>query len=87
ESGSYIGSTEKHDVFLVYKPNLEYLKSTALNVELAKEIENFCREKLQNSGKKRMVFAPTKYLDEEYLDKFRIDFCQLPFEIYRMAER
>jgi len=34
-------------------------------------------------GKKCLVFAPAKYLDAEYLLELRIDFCQLPFEIYR----
>jgi len=34
---------------------------------------------------KRLVFAPTKYLDQEHLDQYRIDFAQLPFEIYELA--
>jgi adenine-specific DNA-methyltransferase len=34
-------------------------------------------------GKRRLVFAPTKYLDQDYLEKYKIDFAQLPFEIYR----
>jgi len=33
------------------------------------------------------VFAPTKYLDQDFLDRLRIEFCQLPFEIYQAAER
>lgn len=32
------------------------------------------------------VFAPTKYLDQEHLDQFRIDFAQLPFEIYELTK-
>ncbi len=38
------------------------------------------------AGKKRLVFAPTKYLDQEYLDKYQIDFAQLPYEIYQRAK-
>jgi adenine-specific DNA-methyltransferase len=36
--------------------------------------------------KRRLVFAPTKYLDQEQLDALRIDFAQLPFEIYKLAQ-
>ena len=36
-------------------------------------------------GKRRLVFAPTKYLDQEHLDVLRIDFAQLPFEIYQLV--
>ena len=32
--------------------------------------------------KRRLVFAPTKYLDQEHLEYHKIDFAQLPFEIY-----
>ena len=35
--------------------------------------------------KRRLVFAPTKYLDQEHLDQHRIDFAQLPFEIYELT--
>jgi len=37
-------------------------------------------------GKRRLVFAATKYLDQEHLDSLRIDFAQLPFEIYQLAK-
>ena len=36
-------------------------------------------------GKRRLVFAPTKYLDQEMLDQFSIDFAQLPYEIYELT--
>jgi len=36
-------------------------------------------------GKRRLVFAPTKYLDQDHLDLYKIDFAQLPFEIYELA--
>ena len=38
------------------------------------------------SGKRRLVFAPTKYLDGIHLEENRVDFCQLPFEIYKAAK-
>jgi adenine-specific DNA-methyltransferase len=71
----FIGESDKYKVYLLYRPDLEYLKSTALNLDYAILLGEF-------DGKKRLVFAPMKYLDENYLREFKIDFCQLPYEIY-----
>jgi len=62
-------------VFLFYKPDLEYLKTTALTLEKAEEITRITI----GSSKKRLVFAPMQFLDQDYLDKYRIDFVQLPY--------
>jgi len=75
----YIGQSREHEVYLFYEPNLEYLKSTALTLDRAKELG-------PPQGKRRLVFAPTKYLDQQHLHELRIDFAQLPFEIYRLAK-
>jgi adenine-specific DNA-methyltransferase len=79
ESRSFIGTSKEYEVYLFYKPDIEYLKNTALTLDRAKALGPF-------NKKKRLVFAPTKYLDQEHLDRLRIDFAQLPFEIYRMVE-
>ena len=68
-----------HEVYLFYRPDLEYLKSTSFNIETAQSLGEY-------KGKKRLVFAPTKYLDQEFLNKFHIEFSQLPFEIYRKRD-
>ena len=34
--------------------------------------------------KQRLVFAPAKYVDDYTLREHRIDYCQLPYEIYRL---
>ncbi len=78
ESKNYIGSTKVYDVYLFYKPDIEYLKNTALTLEKAESISK------GKSNKKKLVFAPTKYLDEHSLRDLKIEFCQLPFEIYRI---
>jgi len=78
ESNNYIGSTKDYDVYLFYKPDIEYLKNTALTLEKAETISK------GKSNKKKLVFAPTKYLDEHSLRDLKIEFCQLPFEIYRI---
>ena len=78
ESKNYISSSKNYDVYLFYKPDIEYLKNTALTLEKASLISK------EKSNKKKLVFAPTKYLDEHSLRDLKIEFCQLPFEIYRI---
>jgi adenine-specific DNA-methyltransferase len=75
-----IGESTHYDVYLLYEPNVDHLKSTALTLDVARALP-------KGSGKKRLVFAPTKYLDSIHLDEHRIEFCQLPFEIYKAAKR
>lgn len=72
----FIGTSERYDVYLLYAPDLDYLKNTALTLDMARGLP-------KGSGKRRLVFAPTKYLDAIHLEEHRIDFCQLPFEIYK----
>ena len=75
----FVGRTASHDVFLLYEPDVDKLKSLALSLPMARALPAGSRRKL--------VFAPTKYLDREFLHKFRIDFQQLPFQIYEAIER
>jgi adenine-specific DNA-methyltransferase len=79
EKNNFIGESKEYEVYLFYKPDIEYLKSTALTLEMAKKMGPF-------KSKKRLVFAPSKYLDTDYLLEYRIDYCQLPFEIYKLKE-
>jgi len=75
----FIGESAKYDVYLFYEPDMEYLKATALTLDAARQLP-------KGSGKKRLVFAPTKYLDGIHLEEHRIEFCQLPFEIYKTVK-
>ena len=74
----FVGESKTHEVYLFYQPDLDYLRKTALTLERAQELG-------KPKSKRRLVFAPTKYLDQEQLDELRIDFAQLPFEIYKLA--
>jgi len=76
EESNSIGESKDYEVYLFYKPDIEYLKTIALTLERAKNLR-------PRKGKKRLVFAPMKYLDQDYLTEYQIEFCQLPFEIYR----
>ena len=75
----FVGRTGSHDVYLFYEPNVDKLMSLALSLAEARALPNGKRRKL--------VFAPTKYLDREFLHRYRIDFQQLPFQIYEAIER
>lgn len=78
ESKHFIGPSKHYDVYMLYKPDLEYLKQTALTLNMARKLR-------ANAGDKQLlVFAPTKYVEPQELDELRIDFCQLPFEIYKV---
>lgn len=79
EKKNFVGENKNYEVYLFYKPDLEYLKNTALTLERAKTLG-------KSNGKRRLVFAPAKYLDQDHLDELRIDFAQLPFEIYKSAK-
>lgn len=79
EKKFYVGESSNYHVFLFYKPDVTFLKSTALTLERAEALHT-------PKEKQRLVFAPTKYLDQDLLGKHRIDFAQLPFEIYKLAK-
>jgi len=78
---NFIGENKDFEVYLIYQPDLNYLRSTSLDLEKAEKLglpEPNC--------KKRLVFAPMKYLDTDTLERYRIEYCQLPFEIYKFKE-
>ena len=75
----FIGRSRMYDVFLIYTDDVEELKNLALTQSIARKFPSGQRPKL--------VFAPTKYLDQESLHRHRITFQQLPFEIYESVEK
>lgn len=75
-SKNFVGESKTHALYLFYEPNLEKLKNMALGLDDARALK-------APKDKRLMVFAPTKYLDQEYLDQYKIDFVQLPYEIYK----
>jgi adenine-specific DNA-methyltransferase len=79
EKKHFIGESRNYQVFLFYEPDIAKLKNLALTLDMAKALPPLKKDK------RRLVFAPTKYLDQDHLDQFRIDFAQLPFEIYELT--
>ena len=75
----YIGSSRHYDVYLIYEADIGTLKDMALTLDMAR--------KLPGSKRRKLVFAPTKYLDQEFLHQYGIDFQQLPFQIYETFDK
>ena len=75
----FIGSSRLYDVYLIYEDDLDKLKDMALTLDVAR--------KLPKGKRNKLVFAPTKYLDLEFLHQYRVTFQQLPFQIYETFDR
>ena len=75
----FIGKSRLYDVFLIYSDDVDELKDMALTLDAAR--------KLSRGQRNRLVFAPTKYVEREFLHRYRITFQQLPFEIYEAVEK
>ena len=73
-------SDDKNDYYLIYRPDLEYLRSNEaiLNLEQAKRIQDSSHK----NGKKAIVYAAGNYIGQRELTKMGIAFCQLPYAIH-----
>lgn len=82
EAKGYIGEAAGRHVWLLYKPNLEWLKSpdAALTLARAKIIAE------SDSHANHLVFAPARYVSQKMLadEKLNIEFAPLPFALYRV---
>lgn len=79
EKTGFIGESRDYEVYLYYSADIEWLKQNALTLEQCRSLPKF-------KGKQRLIFAPAKYVDDETCLYYRIDFCQLPYEIYRIQK-
>lgn len=82
ETDFYLGETESQHVWLIYRPDLEWLKSpdAALTLKRAKAFAEV------KPGKKHLVFAPSRFVSQKLLDEQNIpvEFVPLPFALYRI---
>lgn len=78
----YLGETESQHVWLIYKADLEWLKSpeAALTLAKAKDIA------AKKPGKPNLVFAPSRYVSQKLLaeQNIPVEFVPLPFALYRI---
>ena len=68
------------DYYLLYKPDLEYLRSNKaiLDLDRAERI----RDVNHQNGVKAIVYAPGKYIGQRELTGMGITFCQLPHALH-----
>jgi adenine-specific DNA-methyltransferase len=80
----YLGESAQYHVWLIYKPELDFLKSREAALTLAKA-RAFAAAK---PGKKQLVFAPAKFVSQKLLSEagLAVEFSPLPWALYR-AER
>ena len=80
----YLGESAQYHVWLIYKPELQFLQSREAALTMAKA-QDFVAAK---PGKKQLVFAPAKFVSQRLLVAagLAVEFAPLPWALYR-AER
>jgi adenine-specific DNA-methyltransferase len=80
----FLGESTAYHVWLVYKPDLDFLKSNkaALTLELAQKIAL----DPDHTGKRHLVFAPAKYAPNKTLLPLGVEYAPLPFALYRVEK-
>jgi adenine-specific DNA-methyltransferase len=82
ETDFYLGETEGQHVWLIYKPDIDWLKSpeAALTLKRAKDIA------ATDPDKRHLVFAPARYVSQKMLNEegLPVEFVPLPFALYRI---
>lgn len=82
----YVGESARQVVWLWYEQDAEWLKHRGFTVEDAIHLPE------PPQGKRNVVFGPMKFMGDDILQdviplrKKKIQFLQLPYEIYRMAQ-
>jgi adenine-specific DNA-methyltransferase len=86
----YLGEAQDRHVWLVYRPDLAFLKSpeAALTLSLAQRLQTWGQAAdaaRARSPMRHLVFAPAKYLSNRQLQAHGVDYAPLPFALYREA--
>ena len=78
----YLGQSRSYYVWLIYKPDLEFLKSrdASLTLSLAEKIAATGRDK------KHLVFAPARFVANKLLLPLGVEHAPLPFALYRFEK-
>jgi adenine-specific DNA-methyltransferase len=82
EAAYYLGASESRHVWLIYRPDLDWLKSpeAALTLSFAQAIAE------AKSDRPHLVFAPARFVSQKMLAERNIpvEFAPLPFALYRI---
>ena len=82
EADLYLGEADGRHVWLIYRPDLDWLKSPAAALTLSRA-KDFATT---DPDKQHLVFAPARYVSQKMLAEYNIpvEFAPLPFALYRM---
>jgi adenine-specific DNA-methyltransferase len=75
EKDYFVGKLNNESIYLLYKKDINTLKNLSITLEWAEQINK------KDSGKK-IVYAPACFLDDEYLEKFNIQFVSIPYNLF-----
>lgn len=78
----YLGCSSQYHVWLIYRPDLDFLKSpqAALTLSVAETIGQ------THKDKSHLVFAPAKYAPNRLLLPLGVEYAPLPFALYRIEK-
>ena len=72
----FVGTLESQAIYLIYEQDFDKLTRLALTLDIAEKI-------IQHSpGKRRTIFAPSCFLDEDYMSEKQIEFVSVPYNLF-----
>ncbi|KAF0220198.1 MAG: DNA methylase N-4/N-6 domain-containing [Geobacteraceae bacterium] len=82
EDDWYLGESPGYHVWLIYRPDLDWLKSrdAALTLTLAERIAATAKDK------QHLVFAPARFVASKHLLPLGVEHAPLPFALYRFEK-
>ena len=82
EADCYLGEAGGQLVWLIYKPDLDWLKSPEAALTLTRARDFAARD----PEKRHLVFAPARYVSQKMLaeEGIPVEFVPLPFALYRI---
>ncbi|WP_353402679.1 site-specific DNA-methyltransferase [Pseudophaeobacter arcticus] len=82
QGANYLGQSEDRHVWLIYRDDLDWLKSqeAALTLSFARQIA------ADKTDKPHLVFAPARFVSQKLLNEehLQVEFAPLPFALYRI---
>ena len=82
EADCYLGEADRQHVWLIYRPDLDWLKSPEAALTLTRARGFAAR----SPDQRHLVFAPARYVSQKMLAEHNIpvEFVPLPFALYRI---